>query len=553
MAFEILSTNRFAQYEIDSNDTVTLLEGVTLATNADAFVPRDSIPTLNNVTLNILGTIVSEGDAFDFFVGISAGGLTNLTINIARTAKILSSNEAIVTQDGANQRITNYGEIFADVSGIYFEGTTGSYIENHGYISSQTHSGVYAIGVADLIPIINTGTIVGIGSSFITAGVLGQNVDIQNSGTIIGREGIAVYVDSTSSVTNSGLIQGDVLSDTGSPITVANSGTITGDVILSNQGDSYTATGDGSARSIQMLDGNDTVLAGNVDDNVFGGAGADSLVGRDGDDTMQGEAGNDTMRGGAGNDDLYGGDDRDEIHGGSGDDYIEGGNGSDILNGNSGDDVIFGDVALDTINGGSGDDTLNGGANDDEVAGGSGDDLIRGEGGSDELRGGAGDDTLSGSTGDDTIDAGSGNDRIFGGANNDVISGSLGDDFIDAGSGSDSIRGGSGDDTIDSGSGRDTISGGNGADVFVFNSAGDSPNSSTRDTITDFTAGEDIIDLSGFAGTLTFVSSYTGAGNEVRYNDFIGRLYISTDTDAASEFTLNVGAGAGLTEDDLIL
>ena len=69
---------------------------------------------------------------------------------------------------------------------------------------------------------------------------------------------------------------------------------------------------------------------------------------------------------------------------------------------------------------------------------------------------------------------------------------------------------------------------------------------------TDFAVGVDQIDLSGF-GDLTFVDSYTGAGNEVRYNDAIGRLYVDIDGDSASDFSVDLTAGAGLTESDLIL
>ena len=58
----------------------------------------------------------------------------------------------------------------------------------------------------------------------------------------------------------------------------------------------------------------------------------------------------------------------------------------------------------------------------------------------------------------------------------------------------DDFAGGDGDDTIEGGTADDTLTGGEGADTFVF-----SPDHGF-DTITDFTAGEDKIDLSAFTG-----------------------------------------------------
>ncbi len=151
------------------------------------------------------------------------------------------------------------------------------------------------------------------------------------------------------------------------------------------------------------------------------------------------------------------------------------------------------------------------------------------------------------------MDGGSGDDRMFGGANDDILEGTLGDDYLDGGSGDDSMRGGSDNDTLDGGSGQDTLSGGAGADVFVFNAETDSPHGAGRDVITDFEAGIDTIDLSGFAGTLNFVSSYSGTAGEVRYNDSIGRVYIDLDGDSSSDVSFDVSGAPALTEDDFIL
>ncbi len=62
----------------------------------------------------------------------------------------------------------------------------------------------------------------------------------------------------------------------------------------------------------------------------------------------------------------------------------------------------------------------------------------------------------------------------------------------------DTLTGGAGDDTITGLAGDDTLTGGDGADKFVFASG------HGNDTITDFTDGEDTIDLSAFTGITGF-------------------------------------------------
>ncbi|MCY4191282.1 MAG: M10 family metallopeptidase C-terminal domain-containing protein [Rhodospirillaceae bacterium] len=58
----------------------------------------------------------------------------------------------------------------------------------------------------------------------------------------------------------------------------------------------------------------------------------------------------------------------------------------------------------------------------------------------------------------------------------------------------DDFTGGDGDDIVEGGTADDTLTGGAGTDTFVFTQ------NSSHDTITDFTDGEDTIDLSTFAG-----------------------------------------------------
>ena len=86
-----------------------------------------------------------------------------------------------------------------------------------------------------------------------------------------------------------------------------------------------------------------------------------------------------------------------------------------------------------------------------------------------------------------------------------ITSGGLADSIVGAGA-ADTIDGGAGADTIDGGSGADSLTGGTGADTFVYASVAKS-NTSTTDTISDFTTGEDKLDVtldySGIVGATT--------------------------------------------------
>ncbi len=315
------------------------------------------------------------------------------------------------------------------------------------------------------------------------------------------------------------------------------------DVMLGDDGNDYLA-GEGDNDSLRGGTGDDTLYGGDQNDTLRGDSGDDTLSGGFGDDSLRGDAGNDTLNGGDGEDTLRGGDGENLYEAGNGNDRAYGGNDAETINGGEGDDLLVG---------GGGDDRVNGGADGDTLYGNDGEDTLNGEDGDDWTSGGANDDLLLGRAGDDTMRGSSGDDRFYGGSDNDVLAGNNGNDTINGGSGNDRMFGGRGNDELTGGAGTDLLNGGSGEDVFVFDTATDSPHGSGRDTISDFASGVDTIDLSGFDGTLTFVTSYTGAGNEVRYNSTVGRLYIDLDGDPASEVSIDLGAGTALVESDLIL
>ena len=169
--------------------------------------------------------------------------------------------------------------------------------------------------------------------------------------------------------------------------------------------------------------------------------------------------------------------------------------------GTGSNDRLLGDATAENI------DALGG---DDTVFGGGGDDSIRGGEGRDSLLGDAGDDTIFGDAGNDWIVGGAGDDELYGGADNDKLV---------AGSGTDELFGGAGADSLNGGLGDDTLTGGADADTFYFNGA------FGTDTITDFTDGEDAIDLTAMTGITGF-----------------GDLTISADgTDAVIDLTSQGG------------
>lgn len=103
--------------------------------------------------------------------------------------------------------------------------------------------------------------------------------------------------------------------------------------------------------------------------------------------------------------------------------------------------------------------------------------------------------------------------------------GGSGHDNIIGNTAANTLEGLGGADKLSGGTGNDTLTGGTGGDVFVFHSGWD------KDTITDFTAGADTINLRNFD---------LGSFKEVR----------SIAHDAGQDLVLNFGHGDTLTIDD---
>ncbi|PUB14847.1 calcium-binding protein [Yoonia sediminilitoris] len=97
-----------------------------------------------------------------------------------------------------------------------------------------------------------------------------------------------------------------------------------------------------------------------------------------------------------------------------------------------------------------------------------------------------------------------------------LLAGTTGNDILQGHDGEDVITGSAGDDIIRDGGGNDTLTGGAGKDIFILSRDG------TTDVISDFTAGEDVLDLALWPflrdiSQLTF--SLRSYGMDVAYGD----------------------------------
>jgi serralysin len=300
-------------------------------------------------------------------------------------------------------------------------------------------------------------------------------------------------------------------------------------------------------------------------ENIIGTNFADTLTGNAGNNTLSGRGGNDTLNGLGGHDTLDGGDGNDTLNGGSGNDTLNGGAGRDTLNGGTGNDTITSDGDGGTYRGEAGNDTMRSGLGSEFMDGGSGTDLI--------------DHTIwdfnytfdmaTGLTdfGGETylnfenVRMGDGNDTVTGNASNNVIEGGLGNDTLSGLGGTDRLIGGGGADTLTSGG-----SGSAGPNQFVYRSVSDSTLFS-RDTITDFGSGADILDVSGvdadstasgnqaftFIGANPFSGFFFATPGELRYDQTTGILEGNTDFDFAAEFVIHFSNNAFLSASDIVL
>ena len=204
------------------------------------------------------------------------------------------------------------------------------------------------------------------------------------------------------------------------------------------------------------------------------------------------------------------------------------------LTGTDNDDVLLAGNGDDTLHGGNGHDVLVGGEGNDKLYGGAGDDLLIGGPGNDLLDGGPGNDTASyaSATSAVTVNLGVGAQQNTVGAGLDTLSGIenlIGSDY------NDTLIGNGADNQLTGGLGNDMLTGGGGNDTFIWHK-GDTG----HDTITDFSLGNDHLDLS----QLLQGENATSAS----LDDYLHFKVSGTGTQAVSTIEVSSVAGANATQ-----
>ncbi|MEM9014542.1 MAG: hypothetical protein AAGB02_05480 [Pseudomonadota bacterium] len=307
----------------------------------------------------------------------------------------------------------------------------------------------------------------------------------------------------------------------------------------------------------------ENLFGSSFSDNITGSSGANNISSFNGDDTISGGAGNDTISGGNGDDVISAENGNDLIFASQGADIIDGGDGIDNLNFsgaaaqiivNLGSGAGSGDLAegdqytnIEDVVGSNFGDLIFGSSVANRLNGGNGDDVIKGAGGADRINGANGFDTagfldattgitVNLSTGVSSGSVAAGDqlisiERVFGSNSADTVTGSSAGESVVGFGGNDVISLGGGDDTLQGGVGADTLTGGTGADQFVF-AIGEG-----GDTITDFAAGVDVIQILSFGPAFDSFSevigaaTQTGAGAEF---DFNGDTFLLSGVNVAS-------------------
>ena len=359
----------------------------------------------------------------------------------------------------------------------------------------------------------------------------------------------------------------------------------------------------------------ETLTGGDGDDNLRGREANDYLLGGDGVDVLRGDAGNDVLLGNAGNDRAYGGSGNDAIIGGTGNDILRGESGADFLKGDEGRDQLRGGDGNDILDGGAGRDHLEGSAGadtfiftyaSDSVRTGVQQDAIvdfevgvdtidisnlgftniatgtteagelrviyntklnrtyvRDDHGSDfefYLEGDYSSSLTNSSFIFDGVNSGgsSGNvsSNILGTEAADTLVGTVDSEVIRGLGADDVISGAAGSDTLNGGQGQVVITTGSGADVIRFSSLVDSlddngANNNKYDSITDFSVGNDVIDISGLGFTSLDADGGSTEAGELRiaYSSNSDRTYVRSDQ-LDFEFYLEGDYSNSLSNDD---
>ena len=139
-------------------------------------------------------------------------------------------------------------------------------------------------------------------------------------------------------------------------------------------------------------------------------------------------------------------------------------------------------------------------------------------------------DLMVGNAGNDFLRAGGGDDYVLGGKGNDTLQGMRDNDIVMGGEGDDTVTGGQGNDIVAGDYGTDTLYGENSTefgfvDRFLFQE--DSAGYVSKgvlggiDTIKDFEAGIDVIDLTRFDNSANFSFAQVEGNVVISYTDYV--------------------------------
>ncbi|MGL4319452.1 MAG: beta strand repeat-containing protein [Paracoccaceae bacterium] len=300
--------------------------------------------------ITVLGSIAANGATAIF----SNAAASATVINGTTGAIISADTSAINITASTNLTVMNDGLIAGRSSGILFGsvGSAGFNLNNTGTIMGRTFEAINVGLVSGTARINNTGdiicggnspaiTIVASSTAFIditNSGILSSadtsdpainivtqgTTVLRNSGTLVG--GVSVFNNTTAqtSITNSGLIQGDVTTGNGSDILDLRGGQITGTVRGGDGSDVYFIDDGNIFLEESSVNGDVDLVStwvsfvlpvgfeqltlrgiGDINGSVQGSAGV-QMAGNSGDNRLTGGVGNDSISGGGGQDRLIG-------------------------------------------------------------------------------------------------------------------------------------------------------------------------------------------------------------------------------------------------------
>ena len=561
-------------YTVGQTPIIVGVGSLTIASDgAYTFIPvlnyNGSVPvatyttnTNSTSTLSITVTPVNDAPALTVTVASLATGTEDVAYTVSAANLLAGYTDVDLDTLSVANLVADHGTVTVNLDGTYtitqaanFNGAVVlSYNVTDGLANTATTLGYSVTAVneiaASALSSLDNKTSVTVDAHLVTT-ITGTGTEIA---AVAGAVGITKASDYAAIVTS------------GAPTTLAELV-----IIDANTTGVVTATITGTALNLSTLSGSNNAIT------INGTNVNDSLTGSIGNDTLDGFSGADTMIGGDGSDTYIVDNKYDKVvetnavasAGGTDQvnsylaNYTLGSNvengsilatGAANLTGNKLDNVFYAATGNNVINGGAGSDSVS------YLYGVTGTDGAKVNLGSTVRQNtiGSGSDkllsieNLIGSNNDDTFTGNSLNNILNGGNGNDVLKGAAG---------RDTLIGGAGNDVLIGGKGLDALTGGAGNDIFKFIAYTDLGVNSTRDLITDFTVGQDKIDLSLLDANskvkgdqaFTYVTGAFTAPGQVSYDAQSGLISINTNANVNADYQIELTGHPVLSASDFIL